>query len=142
MISWCLIGFMFSIMSPIELYKDNCIPDIIHLWYNTEDPRQLYVQYAYKLWGIDFVTLIECENGRRDPNRISKTQDYGLCQLHYSYNKKFINSEDFKDPYKQLDYCYEKYKINPKLWYGPNRKIKGQKCSSYVLDRFKIKNGY
>lgn len=111
---------------------------IIHEGYSLEDPRQEYVQYAYKLGWIDFVTLLECENGRWDPNRVSKTNDHWLCQLNYKYNKKFIDSEDFKDPYKQLEYCYEKWKINPKLWYWPNRIIKGQKCSDYVLNRFTI----
>ena len=94
--------------------------------------------YAYEIWGIDFVKLIECENGRWDPKRVSKTHDHWLCQLHYKYNKKFIDSSDFNDPYKQLDYCYEKYKVNPKLRYWPDRKIKGKKCTDYVDDRFDI----
>ena len=84
------------------------------------------------------VNIIECENWRWDPNRVSATNDHWLCQLHYSYNKEFINSPDFKDPYKQLDYCYEKYETNPKLRYWPNRKIKGKKCSDYVSNRFNI----
>ena len=111
---------------------------ITHNWYATDSVIQDYVNYAYELWGIDFVKLIECENGRRDPKRVSKTHDHGLCQLHYSYNKKFIDSPDFKDPYKQLDYCYEKYKTNPELRYWPDRKINGEKCSDYVDDRFDI----
>lgn len=141
MLTWCFIGFLFTFMNPIEIYEENCIPKIIHQGYSLEDPRQKYVQYAYNLGWIDFVTLLECENWRWDQNRVSKTNDHWLCQLHYKYNKKFIDSEDFKDPYKQLDYCYEKYKINPKLWYWPNRIIKGQKCSNYVLNRFNIYHG-
>ena len=111
---------------------------LTHNWYSMDSVIQDYVDYAYEVWGIDFVKLIECENGRWDPKRVSKTNDHGLCQLHYKYNKKFINSEDFKDPYKQIDYCYEKYKTNPNLRYGPNRKIKWKKCSDYVNDRFDI----
>lgn len=111
-------------------------PVIIHKWYATGSVVQDYVNYAYSLGGDDFVKLIECENGRRDPYRISKTNDHGICQLNYRYNKKFINSDEFHDVYKQLDYCYEKYKVNPNLWYWPNRKIKWQKCSDYVSDRF------
>ena len=99
---------------------------------------QDYVNYAYEIWGIDFVKMIECENGRWDPKRVSKTHDHWLCQLHYSYNEKFINSPEFKDPYKQLDYCYEKYKVNPDLRYWPDRKIDGKKCADYVDDRFEI----
>lgn len=111
---------------------------ITHNWYSTDSVIQDYVEYAYEVWGIDFVKLIECENGRWDPKRVSKTHDHWLCQLHYKYNKKFIDSSDFNDPYKQLDYCYEKYKVNPKLRYWPDRKIKGKKCADYVDDRFDI----
>lgn len=111
---------------------------LVHKWYSYGDKMQDYVNYAYHLWWIEFVKLIECENGRRDPKRISKTNDRGLCQLNYKYNKKFINSPDFADPYKQLDYCYEKYKINPNLRYWPKRKIEGKKCSDYVSNRFGI----
>lgn len=111
---------------------------IIHNWYATDSVVQDYVQYAYDKWGIDFVKLIECENGRRDPYRISATNDHWICQLHYSYNSDFIDSVDFQDVYKQLDYCYEKYKVNPRLWYWPNRIIKWQKCTNYVHNRFTI----
>ena len=111
---------------------------IVHNWYASDSIIQDYANYSYDIWGIDFVKLIECENGRWDPNRVSETNDHWLCQLNYKYNKNFINSPDFADPYKQLDYCYEKYKINPKLRYWPNRKIHGKKCSDYVSDRFDI----
>lgn len=111
---------------------------IVHNWYAYDSIIQDYANYAYKLGGIDFVKLIECENGTWDPYRVSPTHDHWLCQLNYKFNKNFINSPDFEDPYKQMDYCYEKYKINPDLWYGPNRRIKGKKCSDYVSDRFEI----
>ena len=111
---------------------------ITHNWYATDSIVQDYVNYAYEIWGIDFVIMIACDNGRWDPKRVSKTHDHGLCQLYYSYNEKFINSPEFKDPYKQLDYCYEKYKINPDLRYWPDRKINGKKCADYVDDRFEI----
>jgi len=111
---------------------------IVHNWYDKNSVIQDYVNFAYNLWGMDFVKLIECENGTRNPKRVSKTHDYWLCQLNYKYNKKFINSEEFKDPYSQLTYCYEKYKINPKLRYWPNRRIEGKKCSDYVSNRFDV----
>lgn len=115
-------------------------PEIEHTWFSSEDRRQQAVQYAYDLWGIEFVSLIECENGNWNPNAVSETKDYGLCQLNYKYNKKFIDSEDFKDAYKQLDYCYEKFKVNPKLWYWPDREIWGVKCKELVKDRFTLNN--
>lgn len=113
-------------------------PAIQHTGFSPEDQRQLMVQYAYDLGGLDFVTTIECENWNRNPDVVSKTKDYWICQLNYKYNKKFIESEEYKDVYKQLDYCYNKFKHNPKLRYGPDRKIKWVKCSEYVLDRFII----
>lgn len=124
---------------PRDIEKEVQEEIITHNWYATDSVIQDYVNYAYEIWGIDFVKLIECENGTWDPNKISKTHDHWLCQLNYKYNKNFINSSDFSNPYKQLDYCYEKYKVNPKLRYWPSRKIKGKKCSDYVDDRFDIK---
>lgn len=124
--------------TPIDEWLTPPEPAIIHKWYSEESVVQDYVNYAYSLGGGDFVKLIECENGRRDPYRVSKTNDHWICQLNYKYNKAFINSDDFQDVYKQLDYCYEKYKVNPKLRYWPNRKIKWQKCKDYVNDRFYI----
>lgn len=114
-------------------------PTIYHSGFSSGDQRQAIVQKAYELWWIDFVIMIECENGNWDMYRKSNTNDHWLCQLHYPYNKSFIDSESFKDWSKQLEYCYEKWKINPRLWYWPNRKIKGQLCKDYVLDRFIIK---
>lgn len=128
---------------PVEEYQQEIqeevqLDTITHNGYATDSVIQDYVDYAYDIWGIDFVKLIECENGRRDPDRISKTHDHWLCQLNYKYNKKFINSSEFSDPYKQLDYCYEKYKINPDLRYWPDRWIDWKKCTDYVNDRFEI----
>lgn len=121
-----------------EIQQEEQHEIIVHNWYASDSIIQDYANYAYDIWWIEFVKLIECENGRWDPNRVSETHDHWLCQLNYKYNKNFINSPDFSDPYKQLDYCYEKYKINPKLRYWPNRKIHGKKCSDYVSDRFDI----
>ena len=63
---------------------------IVHNWYATDSVIQDYANYAYELWWIEFVKLIECENGRRDPKRVSETHDHWLCQLNYSYNKKLL----------------------------------------------------
>jgi hypothetical protein len=114
-------------------------PTIQHLWFDSGDDRQAIIQKAYKIWWLDFVVMIECENGSRDMYAVSKTNDYWICQLNYRYNSDFINSDKFNDVNKQLEYCYEKWKINPKLWYWPDRKIKWVKCSKYVLNRFLIR---
>ena len=136
-----LIDYMleiFLVASNVMAYLNTPVEKLVHNWYSSESHIQEYVDYAYQKWWIEFVKLIECENGRRDPFRVSDTSDYWICQLNYRYNKKFINSPEFKDVYKQIDYCYEKYTYNPKLWYWPDRKIKWQKCSDYVSNRFKV----
>lgn len=115
---------------------DRSLTKITHSGFATGDDKQNYVQYAYNLWWLDFVALIECENWNWNPYIKSSTNDYWICQLNYYYNKKFINSEDYKDVYKQLDYCYNKYKYNPKLRYWPDRKINWKRCQDYVKDRF------
>ena len=125
-------GFDYS---PVEQVSTQTIH---HSGFSSWDQRQAIIQYAYDLGGLDFVTMIECENGNRNPEAVSKTHDYWICQLNYKYNKNFINSDEFKDVYKQLDYCYNKYKYNPNLRYWPNRKIKWMKCKDYVRDRFII----
>lgn len=111
---------------------------IHHTGFTSWDNRQLIIQRAYELGGLEFVSMIECENGNWDMYRVSKTNDHWICQLHYSYNKEFINSDQFNDWNRQLEYCYEKRKANPKLWYWPSRKIKGQTCKDYVKNRFII----
>ena len=112
---------------------------LYHRGFAEEDIRQAYVHYAYDLGWLEFVKMIECENGNRDPNKISKTKDYGICQLNLRYNKDFILSQNYHNIFSQIDYCYWKWKINPKLRYGPDRKIQGQKCSDYVSNRFYFK---
>ena len=132
-----MLAFATYLQAPLDAWLT---PEhtIIHNGFATDAVVQDYVQYAYDKWGIDFVKLIECENGRRDPYRVSSTNDHWICQLHYSYNSDFIDSVDFQDVYKQLDYCYEKYKVNPNLRYWPKRKINWQKCTDFVNNRFTI----
>lgn len=122
-----------------ELVAQVSTAQIQHLWFSSDDTRQLMVQRAYELGWMGFVAMIECENGNRDINAVSSTHDYWLCQLNYKYNKEFIKSDEFHDWNKQLEYCYNKWIANPKLWYWPSRIIKWKKCKDYVLDRFLVK---
>lgn len=116
-----------------EVEEDTRI--ITHLWYDRYDIIQDYVEYAYILWWIDFVKVIECENWRWDMYRWSNTNDYWLCQVNIpSHN---VPEWFYDDAYIQLDYCYELWKWwTPFYW--PNRIIKWQRCSDYVDDRFLI----
>lgn len=35
--------------------------------------------------------------------------DFGLCQLNRQWHWKFIDSPEFQDPFKQIDYCWGVY---------------------------------
>lgn len=50
--------------------------------------------------------------------------DAWLCQLNSKYHKKFIGSEDFEDPYKQMDYCIGVRKDAQKKWTMPRYAFK------------------
>lgn len=73
------------------------------------DEQNQWIRYAYDRCGADCVLTWEAESGwRKDITSKANsngTRDHGLCQLNSQYHKKFIQSEAFKDPYKQLDYC-------------------------------------
>lgn len=109
---------------------------IVHKWFSTEDIRQKYVQYAYKLWGIDFVTMMECENGNWNIKAVwDGGHAFWLCQMNTNYHKL---PEWYKDTWQvQVEYCYQKWSTGTKF-YWPTRIIKKQKCKDYVLDRFII----
>ena len=116
---------------------ENTVP-IVHKWFQSNDERQSMVQYAYKLGGIDFVTMIECENWNWNIKAIGDWwHAFGLCQMNTNYHKL---PADYKTVWQvQVEYCYEKWSTGTKF-YWPSRKIKGQRCSNYVLDRFIINN--
>ena len=122
--------------------ENRAVRKIRHKWYAEDSIVQDYVNYAYNLWGIDFVKLIECENGQRNPDR--KVRDragyaYWLCQMNEGHHK--IPEEYWKDGkwnwHYQIDYCFAKWKEwTPFYW--PSRIIKWKKCANYVSDRFTI----
>lgn len=102
------------------------------VWYfSPEDPKQDLINYAYKKGGRDFLLTLNGENGTwswdRKSDRVWSNgySDYGLCQLNGQYHAKFIFAngqnikgwwgKDFKDPYKQVDYCLE-------VWHDAIRK--------------------
>ena len=74
------------------------------------------------------------------------TSDHWLCQLNIRRHKKFINSEEFQNPHKQLDYCLEvwmdaksKWKM-PRYWhkmydkmYNANQMSNRNKAISFVV---------
>ena len=115
---------------------------ITHKWFAENSYQQELIRYAYSIGWLDFVKLIECENGQWNPDR--KVFDrvwyaYWLCQMNDRYHK--IPEEYWKDGkwnwYYQIDYCFAKWKSWTKF-YGISRKIKWQTCANYVSDRFTI----
>ena len=108
---------------------------IMHSGFSTDDPRQRMVAEAYDLWGLEFVSLIECENGSRDTTaRGDWGKAYGLCQLNTRRHKEPLAPER-KDWRNQLSICYSKRKWGTKF-YGPQRKIRGKSCSEVAKKRF------
>ncbi len=73
-------------------------------------------------WCTNMMLTINWESWRR-PFVISRTKDYWLFQLHYKYHKAFINSSDYKDVYKQVDYWIS-------VWL--DAKKKNRKCNRYA----------
>ena len=116
---------------------------ITHKWFATWDGRQQMVQYAYEIWGMDLVTLIECENGTWSQYRQSsvvknwkREKSFWFCQISQVYHPEIVNTDEFWNNWKwQLDKCNELMKGGT-AFYGRDRKIKWVKCSTYVKDRF------
>ena len=119
-----------------SLIQLNYTGTLVHKWFKADDPKQKMVAYAYKLWWMDFVKLIECENWQRRIDR--KVRDrkgyaYWLCQINEWYHK--IPEEYLTNWVVAVEYCYKKWKQwTPFYW--PSRIVKWKKCANYVSDRF------
>ena len=125
----------YTVLKSWEMLTVEDEPSIWHTGFSTGDSRQEIVQEAYDLWGIDFVSLIECENGNRDPKA---TWDYGkshwLCMLNTRWHKEPL-SPSWNDWRNQISVCFEKWKSWTKF-YRPQRLIWGKKCWEAVKNRF------
>ena len=109
---------------------------ITHDWFSLDDIRQKYVQYAYKLWGFDFVKMIECENWNWNVHARGDSWDaYWLCQMNKRFHKDIPQAYYDWVWQVQIEYCYQKWS-KWTVYYWPNRIIKGVKCSKYVENRF------
>ena len=108
---------------------------IMHSGFSPDDPRQRMVAEAYDLWGLDFVSLIECENGLRNPKAIwDGGKSFWLCQLNIRRHGEPLE-EERNDRTYQLSICYQKRKAGTKF-YWPQRLIWGKRCWKVVKDRF------
>ena len=108
---------------------------IMHSGFSPDDPRQRMVAEAYDLWGLDFVSLIECENGLWNPKAIwDGGMSFWLCQLNIRRHWEPLE-EERNDRTYQLSICYSKRKWGTKF-YWPKRKIRGKSCSEVAKKRF------
>ena len=110
---------------------------IMHSGFSPDDPRQRMVAEAYDLWELEFVSLIECENGLWNPKAVwDGGKSFWLCQLNIRRHWEPLE-EERNDRTYQLSICYQKRKWGTKF-YGPQRLIWGKKCSEAVNERFYI----
>lgn len=136
---WALLSICFTGIQcdkPLDYWMVSTTNQIEHIGYSPDDERQEMVQKAYDLWGLDFVTMIECESGFNPKARGDSWRSYGLCQMNSRWHKipqEYYNSWEY-----QIDYCYQKRKGWTKF-YWPQRKIHGQACKDYVKSRFIFK---
>lgn len=108
---------------------------IMHSGFSPDDPRQRMVAEAYDLWGLEFVSLIECENGLRNPKAVwDGGMSFWLCQLNIRRHGEPLD-EERNDRTYQLSVCYQKRKAGTKF-YWPQRLIWGKRCWKVVKDRF------
>ena len=108
---------------------------IIHSGFSTDDPRQRMVAEAYDLWGLEFVSLIECENGLWNPKAVwDGGKSFWLCQLNIRRHGEPLE-EERNDRTYQISVCYQKRKWGTKF-YWPQRLIWGKRCWKVVKDRF------
>lgn len=84
----------------------------------------------------NFILTLNSENWGWNINAINKnkngTKDSWLCQLNSQYHSKFINSQEFQDPYKQIEYC---------LWVWEDAKKKGRMPRYWYAVRHKRDKG-
>lgn len=126
---------MLNLLIALTLYLLRPVPTVLHSGFLPSDPRQEIVVEAYRLWGLEFLTVLECENGSRDPTaRGDWGKAYGLCQLNTRRHKEPLAPE-WKDRTYQLSICYQKRRAGTKF-YGPQRKIRGKSCSEVAKKRF------
>ena len=128
---------MLNLLIALSLYLLRPGPITLHSGFLPSDPGQEIVAEAYNLWGLDFISMIECENGSRDPTaRGDGGKSYGLCQLNTRRHKEPLAPER-EDWRNQLSICYSKWKSGTKF-YWPQRKIRGESCSDVAKKRFMV----
>lgn len=118
-----------------NIIQINYTGTLIHKWFSEDSLTQKIVNYAYKLGGMDFVYVLECENwSYRLNSRGDNGHAHWICQINDRFHKD-IPSDFTTNWVVAVEYCYKKWK-QWVAFYWPSRIIKGQKCYNYVKDRF------
>ena len=76
---------------------------VAYLWSKTKN-----IDIILTFYGESWLKSSTVNNNRLQDGTIW-SKDFGYCQLNDKYHLNFINSKDFKDMNKQLDYCVEVY---------------------------------
>lgn len=109
---------------------------VIHEWWSKDSNVQNIVNYAFMLWGYDFLAVLECENWRYDVfARWDNGKAIGLCQMNERFHKDIPQGYYEWIWQVQVEYCYQKWK-QWVAFYWPSRMIKWKKCYEFVKDRF------
>ena len=125
----------YIILNSGETFTIEEEPSIWHSGFLSGDYRQEIVQEAYKLGGLEFVSLIECENGLRNPKAVwDNGMSFWLCQLNIRRHGEPLE-EERNDRTYQLSTCYSKWKWGTKF-YWLQRLIWGKRCWEVVKKRF------
>lgn len=76
------------------------------------EDQNIYVRMAAEISGndLDFLALLDAENGQWTVDRVGVTKDIGFCQIAPQYHPEVVNDPNFYDPEWQLRKCYEFYK--------------------------------
>ena len=136
-LSWFITGTTIANYGILPLDHDlvEQQPIIQHNGYAPDDERQKMVKYAYKLWWIYFVLMLECESWFNPYAVWDSWRSYGLCQINTRWHKL---PDEYKTSWQtQVEYCYQKRKWWTKF-HWPQRRIHWVKCSTYVKNRFII----
>lgn len=76
------------------------------------DDQNQYVRIASKISNNDlnFLALLDAENGLFSPDRIGATGDKGFCQISPKWHPEITSDPRFTDPKWQLEQCFRLYK--------------------------------
>lgn len=95
---------------------------------NVSEDQNQYVRMASEISNndLDFLALLEGENGLWTPDRKSKLvgsngyRDVGYCQVNIGFHPEIYFDKRFKDPRWQLEQCYKLYKGGTKFYADKN----------------------